>query len=717
MSDTDHAFFAAVPRNLEGLLRDELTALGVVGARETRAGVTWQGDVATALRACLWSRLASRVLLTLGSGDAADEQALLACVRALPWEAHLTADTPFVVDFTGHNASLRDSRHSARVTKDGIRARFHDLGLEAPTANPGGEALRCNVRLSGSHASVYIDIGGGALHRRGYRRAAREAPLKENLAAALLVRAGWPAVAERGGAFADPFCGAGTLVVEAAMMAADIAPGLHREPSGTRFWRGFPAETWRALLEEARERARDGLHRLPPLFAGDIDPEAIRVARENAVRAGLEGRITFRTGDVQDWAGPGDVTAGLLITNPPWGQRLETNRPVERLYMALGDWARTAVPGWRMAVFTGHSQLLAALGLRADRVYRFHNARLPARLGLYTLAAEPAAPQRTATADAPADLVNRLRKNLRHRRRWARREGVDAFRVYDADLPEYAFAVDVYNGEEGVCAHVAEYAPPEKIAPRKAERRRRAAIAAVAEVLELAPEAVVLKIRRRRRTGSQYERQGEHALERIVHEGGARLRVNLTERLDTGLFLDSRGIRRRLADGADGLQVLNLYCYTGSATVQAAMAGAHTTSVDLSRTYLAWLRGNMGLNGIDPASHRIFRADCREWLTEAAERGERFDRVLLDPPSVSRSRHGGTSLDIQRDHVELIEAASALLAPAGVLYFVTNRVRFSLDGPRLGTLGLVTREITSETVPADFPRRPPPHRSWLVSRA
>ncbi|MDZ7809706.1 MAG: hypothetical protein U5L11_05505 [Arhodomonas sp.] len=362
----DIPFFATVPVHLEELLTSELTALGAHEPRPTRAGVAWRGDAETAQRVLLWSRLASRLLATIGEGPAPNADALFESLRALPWERHLPTGIPFAVDFVGHNAALRDSRYSARLSKDAIRARFTDLGLPPPEARPAAPGIRCNIRLAAQRATASVDLSGTSLHRRGYRSSARDAPLKENLAAALLLRAGWPAIAAEGGTFLDPFCGSGTLAIEAALMAADIAPGLiRREEPAIGHWLGFEAEAQERLLAQARQRARTGRGSAPRLLASDSDPAAVATARANAAGAGVSELIDFT---VQAWEGrdrPPQQQPGLMVTNPPWGWRLEANRPIEGLYMDIGDRARRLLPGWRLAVFTGGARLLSALGLRA----------------------------------------------------------------------------------------------------------------------------------------------------------------------------------------------------------------------------------------------------------------------------------------------------------------------------------------------------------------
>ena len=316
--------------------------------------------------------------------------------------------------------------------------------------------------------------------------------------------------------------------------------------------------------------------------------------------------------------------------------------------------------------------------------------------------------------------ANRLRKNQRHLARWARREGVTCYRVYDADLPEYAVAIDRY--EEWV--HVQEYQAPKTIDPQQAAARLADVVAVVPAVLEVAPERVVVKVRSRQRGNEQYRRRGEGGTAVEVQEGGLRFLVNLTDYLDTGLFLDHRLVRARIRELAGGRRFLNLFAYTGSATVYAAAGGAlATTSVDLSRAYLDRAADNLVLNGFMTAEegggHNLVRADCMEWLgtQTSLPRGERapYGLILLDPPTFSNSKRMEGILDVQQDHVRLIRSAAGLLDDDGVLLFSTNSRRFVLDVAAL--TDLVVDDITRSTVPPDFARNPRVHRCWSITRS
>jgi 23S rRNA (guanine2445-N2)-methyltransferase / 23S rRNA (guanine2069-N7)-methyltransferase len=275
-------------------------------------------------------------------------------------------------------------------------------------------------------------------------------------------------------------------------------------------------------------------------------------------------------------------------------------------------------------------------------------------------------------------------------------------------------AVDLYGMRDsgGPWVHVQEYEPPKTIDPEKAAARLREATAAIPHVLDVPRERIFLKVRRKRKRGEQYEKMAAKGEYREVTEDGCRFLVNFTDYLDTGLFLDHRITRRVVAEMADGKRFLNLFAYTGTATVYAARGGAaSTTTVDMSNTYLDWAKRNLELNGIGGTAHRFVRDDCLEWMER--EKG-RYDLIFLDPPTFSTSKKMDGTFDVQRDHVPLLRGASRLLAPGGTILFSTNSRKFRIDGE--GLAGLEIEDITAKTIPEDFRRNPRIHRAFLVRR-
>jgi len=718
-----HTFFAACPRNVADLLAEELRALGIEVSREHPAGVSFAGPLAHGYLACLHSRTASRVILTLTEVPAPSPEALHGALLDVPWEEHLAPEGTLAVDVVGEApAWLRNTQFAALKVKDAIVDRFRARAGTRPSVDLDDPDLRVSVRFARERATVGIDLSGEPLHRRGYRQRGVEAPLKENLAAAILLRAGWPAIAASGGAFVDPMCGSGTLVVEAALMAAHAAPGLLRRRFGFERWRGHDAEAW-AAVRAAAESARDFAVLGTTRFRGfDRDQAAVRAAIANANRAGLGDHLVLERRDIANLEKTSNEH-GLVIVNPPYGVRLGEEEALRGLYATLGAKLIDCFPGWEAGVFTGNPPLGRELQLRAYRTHTFFNGPLECRLLRFRLDATAREPDREEARRARLEearqrpgagmFANRLKKNLTRLESWARREDVACFRVYDADMPEYAFAIDLY-GNDARWVYVQEYEPPPTVAAEAARARRDEALSVLADALGVPAERVHLRVRRRQRAGAQYEKVGEEAAFHVVREGRYRLLVNFTDYLDTGLFLDHRLTRARVGELALGRRFLNLFAYTGSATVHAVGGGAvSSTTIDMSHTYLDWAKRNLALNELAGPTHGFVQADCLAWLEQQSLAPQRrYGLIFLDPPTVSRSKRMQREFDVQRDHLWLLQAAGRLLEPDGWLVFSNNFQRFRLDVE--GLAGFEVRDISRETIPEDFKRNPRVHVCYLL---
>jgi 23S rRNA (guanine2069-N7)-methyltransferase / 23S rRNA (guanine2445-N2)-methyltransferase len=722
VTDATRSYFATCAKGLEYLLRDELRAMGAADAHERLAGVHFSGDLRTGYRACLESRLASRILMPLGEFDAENSDALYAGVQAVDWQQHLAAEGTLAVDaVSGESSAMTHTQFIAQRVKDAVVDQFRERTGVRPGVDLERPSIRLNLRLYRNRATLSLDLSGTPLHRRGWRRGQGDAPLKENLAAAMLLRGGWPEIFAAGGALVDPMCGSATLLIEGALMAADVAPGLMREYFGFLGWRGHDAALWSALLEEARQRADIGLRGLPAAFFGyDNDPRVLTEAKRNAQAAGVAGFVQLARQDIEHLQRPAeDAVAGLVICNPPYGERIGERAALPKLYRQLGDCVRTQFSGWSAAVITSDDELGHALGLRAKKRYVLFNGALECRLLLFDLGPDerPAErAERPLSAGAEA-VANRITKNARHLRKRLHKEAIGCYRVYDADLPEYSAAIDVYtavDAEDGAAGsrasasgdsfpqawlHVQEYAPPRDIPEHTARDRLRDLVRAAVAALDIPRERIALKTRYRAKGGSKYGRLDERGQFLHVEEGGLLFRVNLFDYLDTGLFLDHRPVRARIRESARGKRFLNLFCYTASASVHAAAGGARTTtSVDLSATYLEWASRNFSLNGFTGAAHELVQADVLQWL--AHDRGA-YDLIFVDPPTFSNSKRTD-DFDVQRDHVRLLTLAAARLAPGGRILFSNNARRFKLDRDALGEFAI--RDITPETIPFDFAR-------------
>ena len=714
--------FMTCPKGLEGLLLDELRSFGVSSCRETVAGVAFDADLTHLYRVALWSRLGNRLLLVLGRGTVETADELYEAVQAISWHEHFDSEVTFAVDFSGTSRSIVHTGFAAQKVKDAVVDCFRDHDLPRPSVDRAEPDIRINARLAKGQLTLALDLSGESLHRRHYREQTVPAPLKENLAAALLLRAGWLDDAGRAACevLLDPMCGSGTLLIEAALMAADIAPAIRRERFGFHSWSGHDESLWQTVRAEAEERRREGLKRpLPRLFGSDEHPAAIAATRRHAENAGVAAMISLEQKPVAALTCPPNATQGLLITNPPYGERLGEIETLGFLYQELAEVARRELPGWRMAVFTGNPDLVSALRLRADKRYRLHNGLIPSQLLLFQLRTEAA---RQAAVERPPQplsegaqmLLNRLRKNQRRLERWLATAGTDSYRLYDADLPEYAVAIDRY----GSAVHVQEYQPPRTISDHVARQRMSEVRRALQELWPECAGQMFFKQRRRQKGLDQYQplRAGGQSGSSVfqVMEGEARFEVNLSDYLDTGLFLDHRPLRRIIHGCADGKRVLNLFCYTAAITVQAALGGAQSSlSIDMSNTYLDWAKRNLDLNGLQVTQHRLLRADCLTWLeTAPQEFAPSFDLIVCDPPTFSNSKKMEGVLDVQRDHVELIEQCMALLVPGGELYFSNNFRRFRMDDSIRERYRV--EDITAATIDEDFSRNPRIHNCWRI---
>lgn len=714
-SASRQSFFATCPKGIESLLADELRTLGADTVRETRAGVSFEGTLIDAYRTCLWSRLASRVLLPLARFPAPNAETLYDGARSIRWREHLRADGTLAVDSSVTQSSINHSHFAALKVKDAIVDQLRDASGQRPSIDTDRPDVRVNLYLYRDEATLSIDLSGDSLHRRGYRARGVEAPLKENLAAAILIRAGWPTLAREGTPLVDLLCGSGTLPIEAALIAADIAPGSFRRYYGFLGWGGHDTEAWAALLADAEQRREQGLSKLPPISGYDHDLRAVAAAKENLARVRLADRVMFEVRSLADCAG--SPAPGLVVANPPYGERLGDAKELPALYAMLGDALKRCYAGWRAAVLTGNPELGKAMGVRARRMHTLYNGAIECKLLHFDVTPEWYMHQRPPIT-SPADLgegaemfANRLRKNLRHFSRWAARRDIHAYRLYDADLHEYNVAIDLYESDRRL-VHVQEYQAPATIDERTAARRLKHALAVIPLVLDVPSEHIYTKVRRRQKDRAQYEKLGETGVFHEVREGAYRFLVNLADYLDTGLFLDHRSTRTLLGELANGRRFLNLFGYTGTATVHAALGGAAaTTTVDMSRTYIDWARRNFELNKLDPKRHTLIQADVSQWLGQCRER---YGLIFLDPPTFSRSKRMEDTLDIQRDHVALLRQTAALLEPDGILIFSTNYQRFKLDNDALADLSI--EDITRRTIPDDFARNPRIHQCFRITR-
>ena len=709
--------FATTARGFEELLKSELTELGAQDAKVAQGGVHYWADDETLYRTLLWSRLSSRILLPIVQAKVFSDLDLYSAVVGVNWLDYFDEKVHFFVDFNGTNQEIRHTQFGAMRVKDGIVDYFERHGRARPNVDKEQPDIRIHAYLNRDDVVLSLDLSGDALHMRGYREDTGKAPLRETLAAAIVLRSGW----QRGTPLVDPMCGSGTLLIEAAQMEAQIAPQLYRLHWGFDFWQGHNQAAWEKVKEEALALAEDEKQRenSPHFYGFDLDHRVLQKAKQNAKNAGVAHLMQWQQGDVAAIKNPSPNVAGTVICNPPYGERLGTTPALIALYSVFGQRLKQQFAGWNASIFSGEPSLLDCLRLRSHRQFKAKNGPLDCVQKNYQIAerTEQSAVENalefdrtsSVTSEVAVDFANRLQKNIKKIEKWAKQQGLDAYRLYDADLPEYNLAVDRYADH----IVVQEYAAPKNIDENKARQRLLDAVNATLQVTGIETNKLILKVRQKQKGTNQYEKLANKGEYFYVNEYGAKLWVNLTDYLDTGLFLDHRLTRKMLGEMAQGKDFLNLFAYTGSATVHAALGKAKsTTTVDMSNTYLNWAEQNLLLNDIEGKLHKLIQADCLQWL-EKCDR--QFDLIFVDPPTFSNSKRMEDSWDVQRDHIKLMKNLKRILRPNGTIVFSNNKRGFKMDFAKLEELGLSAVEISHKTLPLDFERNKQIHNCWLVT--
>lgn len=695
------SFFATCPKGLETLLLNELNQLGAQSAKETVAGVSFKGDFAFGMKACLWSRFASRILLEMSEFYCETDTELYIGANGVAWEKYFDKSNTIAVSFTGTNAEIRNTQYGALKVKDAICDRLQTtLGGRPDVDRENPDVLiNCHLDKKGS-ANILIDLSGRALLKREYHRGTGAAPLKENLAAAMIKRAGYT-----GDNFIDPMCGSGTLLFEAACVATDTAPGIRREHYGFFNLKQFDKDAWNNLLEEAKTRSQNGiakcLERKVEIVGFDLDERIVDIANENAAKAGFEDLVKVYHCPVQNLYNP--FTSDLkvtIVTNPPYGKRMGNFNELIALYTEIGAGFKKNFKGARAAVISSSPELLSCMRLHSNKVYKLYNGELLCQLRVFDInETDDLSVKEEQNIKIASDFANRLKKNLTYMRKWAKNVNTNAYRVYDADVPEYSAAIDYYDGYYVVQA----YKAPAKVNPRVAKRHELDMLSATVEIAGVTGDKVILKSREVQKGDNQYEKAKELKNEFMtVNENNALFRVNLYDYLDTGLFLDGRLIRDLIRKEAKDKDFLNLFSYTCSASVAAALGGAKSTvSVDMSRTYLEWGMENFKLNHLATDKSQFIQADCLAWLSQ--DQGLEFSLIYIDPPTFSNSKRMETSFDVKRDQVALLSNLTRHLKDGGEVIFCTNFRGFVID-EAIKDYGFEIENISESTLPRDFAR-------------
>ncbi|QBJ62965.1 bifunctional 23S rRNA (guanine(2069)-N(7))-methyltransferase RlmK/23S rRNA (guanine(2445)-N(2))-methyltransferase RlmL [Pseudoalteromonas sp. DL-6] len=700
-------FIALTSIGIENLLVDELTELGATVSKQTVGSVRFEADSLLAQKVCLSTRFATRVLMLIEEKEGVnDKDSLYKFARLQPWQEWFGPTQTFAVDFNGTNDSLKNTQFSGLVIKDAIVDYFNDLFEQRPNVDKQDANVRVVARLNRHGVSLYIDYSGPRLSERGYRQGQGKAPIKEHLAAAIIKRSGWLENVNQ--PLFDPCCGAGTILIEAAGMARNEAPGLFREGFAFERLPSFRVAKFKELKEQLLANITD-----PKLWliGHDYDAQVLDKAITNAKRAELDTVIKFKQSDATKLTSVAKLP-GVVISNLPYGERIGSMAELVNLHRSLGVGFKKHFNHWKLALLGMDESLFKLLKLVKQKRYKFKNGPLDVELNLYQLDDKQVS---LTTDDKPAlnfegsmAFANRLKKNKQGLKNWLKQNQVHAYRVYDADIPEYNVAVDIYDDS----AVIFEYAAPKEIDEKTSEKRLQDVISLTAQQLDIAPENIAVKVRKKQKGEEQYTPMAKQNRTMVVEEFGAKFKVNLFDYLDTGLFLDHRLARRYIQENAKDKRFLNLFAYTGTASVHAAIGGAKAiTTVDLSKTYLKWGQDNFALNDISNTRYRFEQADCLKWLEHA--QGQ-YDLIFLDPPTFSNSKRMKDAFDVQNDHIKLLTWVKKILSPSGTLIFSNNKRGFVMDEVGLMGLGLKAENISEKTLSPDFKRNKKIHNSWLI---
>jgi 23S rRNA (guanine2445-N2)-methyltransferase / 23S rRNA (guanine2069-N7)-methyltransferase len=701
---------AACAFGLEAILKRELIALGYPDVHVIQPGrVRFTGEFADICKTNLWLRTGDRVMIEILRFVADDFDALFETVKSFDWSQYLPPDAAFPVDAKTRKSKLTSLPAIQRTVKKAIvesLKAYHSTEALPET----GPLFRIEVTLLEDSAAVAIDTTGPSLHKRGYRKLSASAPLKESLAAALIDLSVWNP--ER--LLVDPFCGSGTIPIEAALIGLNLAPGLNREFSSST-WPRIPDSLWQQARDEARSSA--ALDRELSIIGTDLDPKAIELARFHSKQAGVESQIHFQQKRFQDLRNKRPF--GCIVTNPPYGERLANQDAVRAIYESIPA-VMQRLPTWSLFLITNFPNFEKTIGKKAERRRKLYNGRIectyyqflgprPPRKNLQhgdkrlPIDSSPEDSQPVFQGIQAKDLEqaelfkNRLSKRARHLRRWPRR-GITCFRLYEKDIPEIPLVVDRY----GDFIHITEYERPHDRDLGRHAAWLEQMVKTAAATLDVPIQHVLLKQRPKNRQRSQYEKINTTGKRIKVQENGLTFLVNLSDYVDTGLFLDHRNTREMVRKEAAGKDFLNLFAYTGSFSVYAAAGkAASTTTVDLSKNYLEWAKANMAANDLVGSQHQFIASDVMAFLrTAAVELNECFDLAVVDPPTYSNSKRTEADWDIQKLHVEMFRLIHDVMRPNGVVYFSTNFRKFKLQTDLIQ--GFEIRDISKQTVPEDF---------------
>lgn len=679
---------------LEHLLAEEIRSLGGSVASLGHGMVAVEGELAQLYACCLWSRVASRVLLPLFSGADVSLEGLALWAAEQPWEAHFDAQSTLAVRATLMQGLSWPAQLAALRLKDGYVDRMRSIQGTRPNVSPERPQIPLYLYADDQGVVAGLDVSGESLHMRSWRTHVVEAPLKETLAAAMLLWSGWPRQYRR---LIDPMCGSGTLLLEAAMLAADIAPALERDYWGFLHWRGHDAGVWAELHDEAKRRADQGRKQaLPQLIGYDCDFAALRAAQHNLAAAGFADRVLLeRRSLAQFRAGETGEGESLLICNPPYGERLTDTDSARYLYRSLGRVLSHQLPGWKASLIAPHVEFLDSMGLEHLRTEKFNNGGIVCYLRHGLAHARPAQfhmrelhPLDTTDLPAP-DLGARLRKNyeVMAQSESFRQQGLG--RLYDADMPEYNVRIECLVD----CVWVRENPAPSSVSRQDADARFSRALSTLRQLFGLSRDQVKIC-----RAGGDSKKERQEL--RVVDADTHALLLDLARQDDCGADLEMRLLQQTIIAGRPR-HVLHCWSGTGLLGLKLHMAIPSGKVVQLEdRVFMSrWARRQWALNGW-PDDDLDLRTGSMQKMLAAIDGS--FDVIVATPAESHFGQQKRQGFRWREYHEGWITRMMSLVSRDGEFWFAVNEKGFQWSAP-LSERFLVTEE-SDTLLPADCQR-------------
>lgn len=696
-------FLASCPLNAEDLLSKEIRDMGAQDIEKIPAGVYFSGNIDLLYRGCLWARIASSIKLIVKRFNAQNKEALYQQVLNYPWFDHLSPENTFACRTTCSRKAFAPTHFLTLLMKDGIADSFRRIGASRPNVSSDRANIIVALHMDGEKATLSLELGR-SLQERPWRANSdvslhgtvlkRHAPwIEENLAATLLHRMQWPKAAQEGKIFFDPYCTEGVFLMEAAAMACDYAPALHKAFVGFEYWRQFDKDAWQAVKNQAVQRFEQAIEKCPPLF-GYTHENKLKIARRSLEKSPFGKKVQIQKGDL--FASDVSLQKGLMILMPPYGDVFKDPQKVRSLYQNMGAYLKGKFGGWDIGVILPSEELLRELDVRTERLNTFYHGIDKCYLARFMLYDKPreTAPLTKGAQALKNDLEKQYKKIIAlAKESW----NTNAYRLYNNTHSDYPALCDIYD--DTLIVQVFASTPKIKELTRVCQ-----------EICGISRPNTLIKKRRRISTDDQYMAEKQTVpLEKVIFEGKYRYFTNLSTYIDTGFYLDHRPLRRRLEQEAQGKSFLNLFCYTASMSIVAASCGAsHVCSVDTSKTYLNMAQKNARLNKLESASMQWVRADVQEFLSQNEQK---WDIIYVDPPTYSNGT-GRRNFDIQRDHISLLHRCATLLNKKGWIYFSTHFKKFTMDTSL--EKQYYVENITEKSLDEDCTGRQISHYLWKI---